>query len=70
MAPGPSGPVPVGLVAGPSRSGLSLSGSSPRKVSRWAKAKEPLVVPGPDHQGLLLPCAKGKALLVRPAPRF
>ena len=62
MAPGPSGPVPVGLVAGPSRSGLSLSGSSPRKVSRWAKAKEPLVVPGPDHQGLLLPCAKGKAL--------
>ncbi|RVW47756.1 hypothetical protein CK203_103399 [Vitis vinifera] len=53
---GPTGPVPVCL-----ETGSSLSGTSPRKVSGWAKAKEPLVEPGPDCQGPFLPCAKGKA---------
>ena len=60
MAPGPSGPIPAGLEARLSRSGSS--GPSPRKSSGWAKAKEPLVVTGPERQGPLLPCA--------PAPWF
>ena len=57
MASGPTGLVPVCHETGP-----SLSGTLPRKVTGWAKAKEPLVVPRQDFQGLFMPCAKGKAL--------
>ena len=57
MASGPTGLVPVCHETGP-----SLFGTLPRKVTGWAKAKEPLVVHGQDCQGLFMPCAKGKAL--------
>ncbi|RVX22765.1 tRNA ligase 1 [Vitis vinifera] len=65
MASGPTGLVPVCHETGP-----SLFGTLPRKVTGWAKAKEPLVVHGQDCQGLFMPCAKGKALSSEAHPRF